>query len=68
VRRPFASPQKCDRNWWLHDELGRYHSAHLTVAVPKVMDAEVSGVFPTDDLALALQIIRHPADPPVPNR
>lgn len=39
------------------EELGRYHSASITVAAPKILDTKVSGVFPTDNLAQAMQTI-----------
>lgn len=39
------------------EELGRYQSAVLTVTAPGVMDTQVSGVFPINDLAQAMQTI-----------
>ncbi len=38
-------------------ELGRYHAASLTVMSPAIMDIKVSGIFPADDLGLALKTI-----------
>lgn len=38
-------------------ELGRYQPASLTVTAPKVLDTQVSGVFPTDNLEQALQTV-----------
>ena len=38
-------------------ELGRYHKASLDVSSPRILDIKVSGVFPTDDLALALRTV-----------
>lgn len=39
------------------EELGRYHRASITVTAPKILDTKVSGVFPTDNLAQAMQTI-----------
>lgn len=38
-------------------ELGRYHTASLTVTSPAIMDIKVSGIFPTGNLELALKTI-----------
>lgn len=38
-------------------ELGRYQPASLTVTAPKVLDTQVSGIFPTDNLEQALQTV-----------
>lgn len=38
-------------------ELGRYHSASLTVTSSRLLNIKVSGVFPTDNLNLALNTI-----------
>lgn len=38
-------------------ELGRYQPVRLTVTTPKVLDTQVSGVFPVDDLSQAMQTI-----------
>jgi transmembrane sensor len=39
------------------EELGRYQPAHLTVTAPGMLDTQVSGVFPTDNLPQAMQTI-----------
>ncbi len=39
------------------EELGRYQPASLTVTAPKVLDTQVSGVFPIGDLSQAMQTI-----------
>jgi transmembrane sensor len=39
------------------DELGRYQPARLTVTAPGILDTQVSGVFPTDNLPQAMQTI-----------
>lgn len=39
------------------EELGRYQPARLTVAAPQILDTEVSGIFPTDNLEQALQTV-----------
>ncbi len=38
-------------------ELGRYQPASLTVTAPGILDTQVSGVFPTDNLEQALQTV-----------
>lgn len=38
-------------------ELGRYHTASLTVTSPAIMDIKVSGIFPTGNLEIALKTI-----------
>lgn len=39
------------------EELGRYHHASITVTAPKILDTQVSGIFPTDNLPQALHTI-----------
>lgn len=39
------------------EELGRYQPARLTVTAPRILDTQVSGVFPTDNLEQALQTV-----------
>ena len=39
------------------EELGRYHHASITVTAPKILDTQVSGIFPTNNLPQALQTI-----------
>lgn len=39
------------------EELGRYQPARLTVTAPGILDTQVSGIFPTDDLPQAMQTI-----------
>ncbi len=39
------------------EELGRYHHVSITVTAPKILDTQVSGIFPTDNLPQALQTI-----------
>lgn len=39
------------------EELGRYHRATVTVTAPAVLDTQVSGIFPTDNLPQAMQTI-----------
>jgi transmembrane sensor len=39
------------------EELGRYQPARLTVTAPRILDTQVSGIFPTDDLPQAMQTI-----------
>jgi transmembrane sensor len=39
------------------EELGRYQPASLTVTTSKVLDTQVSGIFPTGDLPQAMQTI-----------
>ncbi|MFZ2523701.1 MAG: FecR family protein [Candidatus Ferrigenium altingense] len=38
-------------------ELGRYHPASLTITSPAIMVVKVSGIFPTDNIELALKTI-----------
>jgi transmembrane sensor len=38
-------------------ELGRYQPASLTVTAPRVLDTQVSGIFPTDNLEQVLQTV-----------
>ncbi len=38
-------------------ELGRYHGGSITVSRPSLMDLRLSGIVPTDDLALALRTV-----------
>lgn len=39
------------------EELGRYQPARLTVTAPGILDTQVSGIFPTDNLPQAMQTI-----------
>jgi transmembrane sensor len=39
------------------EELGRYHSATVTVTASAVLDTKVSGIFPTNNLPQAMQTI-----------
>ena len=39
------------------EELGRYHHASITITAPKILDTQVSGSFPTDNLPQAMQTI-----------
>jgi transmembrane sensor len=39
------------------EELGRYHHASITITAPKILDTQVSGIFPTDNLPQAMQTI-----------
>lgn len=38
-------------------ELGRYHGGSITVGRPHLLDLRLSGIVPTDDLALALRTV-----------
>lgn len=39
------------------EELGRYQPAHLIVSSPRILDTQVSGIFPTDNLSQTMRTI-----------